>query len=118
MLLHSVRELEGQLPAEHLLLRGRKLEGEVARHIALKGRMCARINELTKLLLSPSAADTPPPLVDDRPPAGGSSSRTTTTIRREEEEEEEEEGGGGRTLVPGLCEHDPPVNERCEGARQ
>ena len=59
MLLHHVRELEGQLAAERLLLRGHELEGEVARPITLKGRMRVRINELTMLILSVAAADAP-----------------------------------------------------------
>ena len=90
MLLHRMHELEGQLAAERLLSRGRKLEGEVVRPIALKGRMRARINELVTLLLSADAADALPPLADDPSRLGGSSSRTTTiTIGREDEEEGE-----------------------------
>ena len=98
-MLNCVRELERQLAAERLLPLWLELEGEVVRRIALKGRMCAQIDELTMLLSSAAVADMPPPSADDRPLEGSSSSRTTTIIRREEDEEE---GGGGRTLVPGL----------------
>ncbi len=70
MLLHRVRELEGQLVAERFLSGVRELEGEVVRRITLKGRMRARIDKLSTLLLFAAAADAPLPLAGDRPPAG------------------------------------------------
>ena len=115
MLLHRVRELEGQLVAEHLLSRGRKLDGEVARRIALKGRMRAQIDKLTTLLLSVAATDAPPPSADDRPPGGR---QQQLHHHHHREGGGGGGGGGGWTLVPGLREHNPPIDERPEGARQ
>ncbi len=86
MLLHGVRELEGQLAAERLLSRGRELEGEVVRRIALKGRMRTQIDKLTTLLSSKAAADGPPPSADDRPPAGQ---------QQQPHHHHHREGGGG-----------------------